>query len=359
MTDSNGMISFSNPAFDEMFGFNRGELIGQHMSVLNGYSDEENARIVGKIDEQLKTEDAWYGEFLNVRKDGSNFYTYARISALEISGKEYWISVQEDITDRKRAEDALREAKRASESANEAKSQFLANMSHELRNPLNSIIGFSEILDRRTYGELNSRQSRYVSHILDSGRHLLDLVNGMFALAQVESGKAELELTDVSLSTLLDNSLSWIKPGSAKRGLNLDLNIADELTETMIRADAGKLKQIMFYLLSHAVKSTPDKGDIKVSARREGEDILVSVSDTGAGLESSDLELIFVPFDHADFPRARKQQGAGLGLSLAKLLSELHGGRLSAESEGPGKGSTFTFVIPYVEAATPEDSTST
>jgi signal transduction histidine kinase len=264
-----------------------------------------------------------------------------------------FIIILNDVTDRKRAEEKLQKAKKAAEYANVAKSEFLAGMSHEIRTPLNHIIGFTELVVDKTFGELNAEQEEYLNHVLDGGRHLLSLVNDILDLAKVEAGKLELELSDFNLKMLLENSFVMVKEKAMKHRIQLSTEI-DEISET-IKADERKLKQIIYNLISNAIKFTPDGGSITLAAKTDtqypipGIDknfIEISAKDTGIGIKLEDLDRIFNPFEQVESSESRRYQGTGLGLSLTKRLVELHGGRIWAESEGENKGSTFRFVIP-------------
>ena len=252
----------------------------------------------------------------------------------------------------------LREQNLKLEKANQAKSDFLANMSHELRTPLNHIIGFTELVVDKNLGDLNEAQEEYLQDVLDSSRHLLELINDILDLSKVEAGKLELQLTRVRLRNLLESSLIMVKEKALKREIKIS-NSLNGIPDT-ITADERKLKQIIYNLLSNAVKFTPDGGQVTISAQKynnedkkdfavdkgESSSIMISVSDTGIGINSNDLERIFKPFDQVETSKSSKFQGTGLGLSLTKRFVELHGGRIWAESEGEGKGSTFSFTLP-------------
>jgi len=282
--------------------------------------------------------------------------------------------LQEEIIKRKEVEQALRRAKEIAESASRIKSAFLANMSHELRTPLNAIIGFSEILADKTFGQLTRKQEGYVDNVLTSGRHLLQLINDILDLSKVEAGKMELERSRVDLKGLLENSMTMVKELAFQGKISHDLQVPDELEGFEFSADERKLKQIIFNLLSNAIKFTPENGSVTLAARhlsivnghlqtRNGQTIFlpmtndqeqmthrnlleISVTDTGIGIEPKDQERVFGEFEQVDSSYARDHEGTGLGLALAKSLVELHGGYIWVESEGRGRGSIFTFVIP-------------
>ena len=280
----------------------------------------------------------------------------------------------------------LNSAKKEAEAANLAKSDFLASMSHELRTPLNAVIGFSELMADKSFGELNERQERYIDNILTSGRHLLSLINDILDLSKVEAGKMELELSEVNIEKTLTDSLTMVKEKAYKHGIHLNVAIPQELSGFIMEADERKLKQVMFNLLSNAVKFTPDNGDISVAACRlqfknghlqdqngqrttlamvgdkepitHGDFIEISVTDTGIGIAPEDQQRIFKEFEQIDSSYVRRQTGTGLGLALTKKFVELHGGRIALQSEGDNKGSTFTFWLPVKNAGTTEKEIS-
>ena len=279
------------------------------------------------------------------------------------------IELERSEAEHKRAEEELRQAHneleekvkertreleavtKTAELSSQAKSDFLASMSHELRTPLNAVIGFSQVLQEQYFGKLNEKQAEYIKDILESGQHLLSLINDVLDLSKVESGKVELELSSVSLKDLLENSLIMIKEKALKHQIRLELNIAPDLEGLKIRADERRLKQVMFNLLSNATKFTPDGGAITLEGRREGKELVISVSDTGVGIAPEHQEKIFGEFYQVNKGVRGKTPGTGLGLSLTRHLVEMHGGRIWAESEGKGKGSRFTFTLPIRRAS--------
>ena len=346
ITDIEGMIQYVNPFFTKITGYSYEEAIGQNPRVLkSGKHDDEFYK---NMWDTLTAGKTWEGEIVNKKKNGELYWESALISPVLNENGEItsFIGVKSDITEKKKAVEDLAKAKEVAESATKAKGNFLANMSHEIRTPMNAIIGFSEILADKTFGELNNKQSKYINNVLISGRHLLQLINDILDLSKIEAGKMELETSKININSLLENSMIMIKEKAMKHGVKPNLNINQEILGLNILADERKFKQIIFNLLSNAVKFTPDGGSITTSAYHEGKDLFISVSDTGIGIKPEDQERIFGKFEQVDSSYARQQRGTGLGLALTSQLVKLHGGRIWVESEGEGKGSTFTFVIP-------------
>ena len=239
------------------------------------------------------------------------------------------------------------------EVAGRHKSEFLASMSHELRTPLNAVIGFSDVLLERMFGDLNERQEEYVRDIRDSGRHLLELINEILDLSKVEAGRMELEPAALSLPDLLEQGLAMVRERAARHGIAISLAVAPEVG--VVWADEVKLKQVVLNLLSNAVKFTPDGGAVDVRASIAGDEAQVVVSDSGIGIDAADHERIFEAFQRGG--REARSEGTGLGLTLSKRIVELHGGRIWMSSR-PGEGSTFGFAVPVQPHGPPEESAS-
>jgi signal transduction histidine kinase len=237
----------------------------------------------------------------------------------------------------------IAEKSRQLEAASRHKSEFLANMSHELRTPLNAILGFSEVLAERMFGEVNEKQAEYLQDILASGRHLLSLINDILDLSKVEAGRLELDLGRFDLSSALDNALTLVRERATRHGITLTQTVDERMGD--IVADERKVKQILLNLLSNAVKFTPEGGRVGVTATAAEGVITIAVSDTGIGIAPEDQAAIFEEFRQVGREDARKQEGTGLGLTLAKKFVELHGGRIWVQSQ-VGQGSTFSFTLP-------------
>jgi signal transduction histidine kinase len=237
----------------------------------------------------------------------------------------------------------IEDKSRQIEAANRHKSEFLANMSHELRTPLNAVIGFSEVLQEKLFGELNEKQDEYVDDILTSGRHLLSLINEILDLSKVEAGRMELEVATFDLPLAIDNARTFVRERATRHGITLDVDVDERLGDYV--GDERKIKQILLNLLSNAVKFTPEGGRIGINARQANGAVEISVTDTGIGIAPEDQPKIFEEFRQVGGDYAHKSEGTGLGLTLAKKFVELHGGRIWVESEA-GKGSTFTFTLP-------------
>jgi PAS domain S-box-containing protein len=229
--------------------------------------------------------------------------------------------------------------------ASQHKSEFLANMSHELRTPLNAIIGFSEVLSEGMFGDINEKQAEYLKDILESGRHLLSLINDILDLSKIEAGHMELELSDFDLPNAIANALILVRERASRRGITHGSTIDERLG--MIHGDERKVKQVLLNLLSNALKFTPEGGRIDVGASLHDDVVEVSVADTGIGIAPADQGAVFEEFRQVG-TADKKAEGTGLGLALSRKFIELHGGRIWVKSE-VGIGSTFTFTLPLTD----------
>lgn len=362
-TDGQSILTFVNRNAFDLLGYTQ-EDYAAGLNVLDMVVTADRGRALENIQRVLSGQKVGSNEFIMRRKDGSTFPSTIHSTAIIQEGKSVGLrGVIVDITERKQAEEALLRAnaeletriqertsdlmlaKEAAETANQAKSEFLANMSHELRTPLNHIIGFTELLFDKHFGGLNPTQEEYLNDVLQSSRHLLSLINDVLDLSKIESGKMELEYSEVPLREVLKNSLIMVKEKALKHRLRLT-TLFHEIPPT-IWADEREVKQILYNLLSNAVKFTPEGGTVQLEARGLNEQgVEITVRDNGIGLKETDLERIFRPFEQGDNSASRKYQGTGLGLSLVRRMVELHGGRVWAESRGEGTGSTFTVFLP-------------
>lgn len=319
-------------------------------------------------------------EFEMVRRDGTILPVLINATAIRDENGNFLSSrsTMNDITDRKRAEEALRMAKESAEQATRIKSEFLANMSHELRTPLNAIIGFSEVLKDGLMGEMSTEQQEYITDIFSSGQHLLSLINDILDLSKIEAGRMALDLEPMEIGGALSNSLSIVREKAAAHSIELLLDVPDTLGSALV--DTRKAKQIIYNLLSNGVKFTPEGGRVTLRARKasradiEGwnaeaqtslrmplppsdftEFLEIVVEDTGIGIAAEDAPRLFHAFSQLDSSLSRESEGTGLGLVLVLKLVQLHGGTLAVSSQ-PGQGSRFIVWLPWREVTDVEDS---
>jgi protein-histidine pros-kinase len=348
--DSSGRIGLLNSEVERLFGYRREELLGQPVEILIPERFRERYRAHSLIRPTGSGLD-----LRALRADGTEFAVDIRLSPFQGGAGPGVICLIRDVTDCKTAEEQLQELNqsleqrtRAAEQANHLKSDFLATMGHELRTPLTAIVGFSELLAKQTAGPLTGKQERFVEHIRQNSRLLLGLIDDILDLARIEAGRSELKVESFQISGAAAEVLSALRPLAAAKRLELVTEISPSL---VLYADRGRLKQVLYNLLSCAIRSTPQDGRVRLAAREEESRFRFSVTHTGTGIPREEQESIFEKFYQ---PPAQTQgvcEGSGLGLPIAKLLVERHGGRIWVESES-GKGSQFHFTLPRRSGAT-------
>ncbi|MFA6450899.1 MAG: MASE3 domain-containing protein [bacterium] len=343
LMDWRGTIIDCNGRLRQMTGFAPEDMAGLHIEKLIRH--EQPGAVRAFLKDVLIIGDAADRNFKIIRKDGMDIDISIYCSYINgINPEDDRITcIIEDITDIKHMTRALTDAKEAAETASRTKSDFLANMSHELRTPLNAIIGFSEFLMKGYADELDPKHIDYISKIYTSGHHLLSLINDILDLSKIEAGKMNLYPEKVDLRGVLKYSATLLREKAMTHNIQLDIDVKDA-PET-ITADLRKLKQIMFNLLSNALKFTPDGGRVGITARVSGSFAQITVWDTGIGITKDNLDKIFLPFVRDEKKEVQRIEGTGLGLSMVRRLVELHGGDVWAESE-ENKGSSFHFTMP-------------
>jgi len=363
ITDLDGNIEFINPKFTETTGYSFEEIKGKNPSILkSGRTTDLEYKDLWKT---IKNGGIWHGDFLNKKKNGEFFWENAIISPIKDKNNNitHFIGLKQDISNHKKIEEELKQeklllSKRVDERTSDLsqlnaelskavrmKDEFLANMSHELRTPLNAILGLSEVMQEEVYGPLNQAQLKSLKTIEDSGRHLLALINDILDIAKVGAGKVELEIYQVSILSICQTCLNFVKQTALKKDIKYSLKI-ETITE-IVMADERRLKQILINLLSNAVKFTPEGGSIGLVVQEDlmAESIIFTVWDKGIGISSESLAKLFQPFIQIDSSLSREYAGTGLGLTLVKSLTELHGGCVTVEST-PGQGSSFSISLP-------------
>ena len=281
------------------------------------------------------------------RADGSHVWTEMRCRpAAPANGVAADIvAVTRDITERKKNERALIDARDMAEQANRAKSRFLANMSHELRTPLNAIIGFSEVMTFEMFGPVGSpRYLEYARLIHESGGHLLELINGVLDMSKIEAGKFELSEELFDLDEIATQAVRFIKLQADRKGVALKLSVAP--AAKTVFADKRAIKQMIVNLITNGVKFTPRGGEVRVIAARDAGGVAIAVADTGVGIGPEDLKRLGQPFEQVEGEHVRAQEGTGLGLALVKALAAMHGGDAAIESL-LGEGTTVIVRLPY------------
>jgi signal transduction histidine kinase len=262
-------------------------------------------------------------------------------TALKARQKQY--EIRNYIMEKEQVTRALETAKESAETANLRKSQFLATMSHELRTPLNAVIGYGEMLQNGMGGNLSEKQSRYANNVVASGKHLLDMVNEILDVAKIESGSVNIYRVKISLKAMMDEELAALAPMARKHGVTMTCTIEPGLR--LVIADPQRLKQILLNLISNALKFNRPGGRVDIRwSTHEADQVMCEIADTGIGIPEDKISDLFTEFYQVDNSSSRQHEGTGLGLAVTKRLIELHGGKITVESE-VGIGSTFVFTL--------------
>jgi signal transduction histidine kinase/PAS domain-containing protein len=349
---SDGRLKLHNPAYRKLWGLSEEDLEGEpHLSEIvektRGFYDDGGNWPAFKQHTIARISTGTSARDLLDRADG----TVLQVATVPLPDGNVLLSYL-DVTDTQRVERALRERNEALETAGRLKSEFIANVSYELRTPLNAIIGFAEILATQYFGQLTPRQLDYSRGILDSSHRLLSLINDILDLATIEAGYMTLETARVDIHDMLEGLLTLTRERARNQSLDLALHCPADIGD--IEADERRLKQALFNLLSNAIKFTPPGGSIRLEAERDGDDMVLSVADTGVGIPMADQARVFEKFERGD--PALTQTGAGLGLSLVKSLIELHGGTVTIESR-PDHGTIVRCHLPIGPNDTPISAT--
>ena len=247
-----------------------------------------------------------------------------------------------DVTDTAQVETALRQRAEALSEADRLKNEFIANVSFEVRTPLTTVIGFADMLGQEYFGKLNRRQAEYAKGILETTNGMMAVVGDILDLASIEAGRLKLDRDTLDVHELLVSALNLIRDRARKKEIKLEFDCPPDIG--WIDADAKRLKQVIFNLLTNATTFTPERGTVRLEARREDDDLILTVADTGIGIPQADRERVFQPFDQGSNPEADKS-GAGLGLSLVRNFIALHDGAVDVKSP-PGRGTTITCRLP-------------
>ncbi|MCP5381890.1 MAG: transporter substrate-binding domain-containing protein [Kordiimonadaceae bacterium] len=345
VTDNKGNIEIFNAAAEDIFGYKSEEVIGKNVKMLmpENFSREHDSYINNYITTGVKKIIGIGRNVDGLRKNGETFPMHLGVGQIKFADDLSFIGSITDLTNLTNAQNALRKAVEEAEAANAFISNFLAEVSHELRTPLNAIIGFSEIMVNKYFGDLNDQYSEYARYINDSGVHLLELVNDILDITAIDGGKKMIQKELLETDGILDECIVLIKDKATKKGLKISTTIDDDTHA--IFADRRSLKQILLNLLTNAVKYTENGGSVTAHIKTENHKIVIIISDTGIGIKPEILPKITEPFTRAKATAYVAEEGWGLGLSICKMLVELHDGEITIESEY-GHGTTVKLVFP-------------
>jgi len=377
MLDPGGHIISWNPGAQRAKQYAPDEILGKHFSIFYPEEDKKARKPERELEDAIRDgrveDEGW-----RVRKDGSRFWANVVITAVfdDTGTLRGFAKVTRDLTARREAEEARRalleqrEARlqaeeekrraeasyRAAQETNRAKDEFLMTLSHELRTPMTAILGWSRMLPRMQPGDPAFNEA--IAAIARSAKLQAELIDDVLDVSRIVSGKLRLNVDSISLVPVLSSAVDAVRPSADAKQITLITSLSPSLGT--IAADATRLQQVVWNLLSNAIKFTPRGGRVELSAKRTASELQICVSDTGEGIESEFLPYVFEAFRQAETPSTRVHGGLGLGLSIVRYLTEAHGGTVTAESEGRGKGARFTVTLPIVAVyrAAPAHETS-
>jgi len=343
ITDSKGIIEYTNPKFTEMTGFKSSEAIGKNPRILK--SGLMQPEIYTNLWETITSGKIWNGELINKNKSGKLYWANKSISPIidDRGNITHFVAIAEDISEKKKNEEELIKAKEKAEESDRLKSAFLANISHEIRTPMNGIMGFAELLKEPDLDPEN--QIEFLEVIEKSGQRMLNIINDLIDISKIEAGETTLRIRKINVNRMLHELHLFFMPEGSKKNICIDFHCDLTENESTIETDGTKLNQVLTNLIKNALKFT-EEGSINFGYRVKEQVLEFFVSDTGPGISDDQKDLIFERFRQSSLNLTRKYEGAGLGLAISKAYIELLGGSIWLESE-LGKGSTFFFTLPY------------
>jgi PAS domain S-box-containing protein len=352
-----GIITSWNKAAEQMFGWTADEVIGKSITlIIPAELRDEETMILSRLRQGQRID---HFETIRVAKDGGRINISLTVSPVrnkdgDIIGAS---KIARDITSRVRAEEeraallaSERAARERAEAASRAKDEFVAMISHEIRSPLNAILGWSQMLRQGSLDETATANA--IDSIERNARAQAQLVSDLLDISRVITGKLRINARPVDIIPSIESALEAIRPAADAK--QITIVVEREPYATVVTGDSDRLQQVFWNLLSNAVKFTPRNGRVEVKISRSNSQLEVTVSDTGAGIRGEFLPFIFERFTQADTTTARRHAGLGLGLSIVRHIVELHGGTVTAESEGVGKGSSFRIALPVRALHRPE-----
>ncbi|RUT01838.1 hybrid sensor histidine kinase/response regulator [Dulcicalothrix desertica PCC 7102] len=355
-------IVYVNPAFTEMTGYGTEEVLGKTPRLLQGANTDK--KLLNDLRWHLREGQPFHGEAINYHKDGTEFFVEWNITPIRNVNQTitHYVAIQRNITERKVSEQEREKSlsqeqknRNAAETANRAKDEFLATLSHELRTPLTPILGWSKVLQMKQLPEAKVKEA--LAQIEENARRQAQLVDDLLDVSRITQGKLTLSLSSVPLVAPINAALETVRLAAQAKSIHIE-TILDTSIPVVI-GDIGRLQQIMWNILSNAIKFTPENGNIMVKLERVDHHAQITVSDTGRGINPKFIRYIFDRFRQEDNSITREFGGLGLGLSLSRQLVEAHGGRITASSPGVGQGAVFTITLPLMIEAVHNNSLDT